>query len=168
VTEVVGLSIRPNIARKLANLDSNRLQMDRMLSAQQIRAARGLLGWSRRELAIVAGISQGTIKAIEQGTTDARLSTLRKLARTFTAHRVEFVAEGPWTGVLIRNRVDADRAQPSRTAHRAKPTVNSPGHDDAEQSREDNERSTEGNDLSPKVKGFQWLRTLVRAAQQKL
>jgi transcriptional regulator with XRE-family HTH domain len=73
----------PKQARTLANLDSNRLHMDRLLSARQIRS---LLGWSRRELAIVAGISQGTIKAIEQGKTDARLSTLRKLARTFTAH----------------------------------------------------------------------------------
>ena len=84
-------------------MDSNRLQMDRMLSAQQIRAARSLLGWSRRELAIVAGISQGTIKAIEQGETDARLSTLRKLARTFTAHAVEFVMDGARSGVVIKN-----------------------------------------------------------------
>lgn len=93
----------PKTTRKLANLDSNRLQMDRMLSARQIRAARGLLGWSRRELAMVAGISQGTIKAIEQGATDVRLSTLRKLAQTFTAHEVEFVTEGRWTGVMIKN-----------------------------------------------------------------
>ncbi len=90
-------------ARILANLASNRLQMDRMLSAQQIRAARSLLGWSRRELAIVAGISQGTIKAIEQGKTDARLSTLRKLAGTFTAHGIEFVMEGSRSGVTIKN-----------------------------------------------------------------
>jgi transcriptional regulator with XRE-family HTH domain len=78
-----------------------------MLSARQIRAARGLLGWSRRELAMVAGISQGTIKAIEQGATDVRLSTLRKLAQTFTAHEVEFVTEGPWSGVMIKNVTDA-------------------------------------------------------------
>jgi DNA-binding XRE family transcriptional regulator len=84
-------------------LDSNRLQMDRMLSAQQIRAARSLLGWSRRELSIVASLSEGTIKAIEQGKTDARLSTLRKLARTFTAHGVEFVMEGARSGVTIKN-----------------------------------------------------------------
>ena len=155
------MPIRPNIARKLANLDSNRLHMNRMLSAQQIRAGRGLLGWSRRDLSIVAGISQGTIKAIEQGTTDARLSTLRKLAQTFTAHGVEFVAEGSRTGVLIKNGVDADRVKPSRTARRAEPSAICPGHaDDAGQSREVNERRTQGNDLSPKAKGFQWLRTL--------
>ena len=130
-------------------MDSNRLHMDRMLSAHQIRAGRGLLGWSRRDLAIVAGISQGTIKAIEQGTTDARLSTLRKLTQTFTAHGVEFVAEGSGTGVLIKNGVDADPVQPSRTARRAKRTANCPGHaDDAGQSREGNERRTEGTTFS--------------------
>jgi DNA-binding XRE family transcriptional regulator len=94
--------------------------MDRMLSAQQIRAARSLLGWSRRELAIVAGISQGTIKAIEQDKTDARLSTLRKLARTFTAHGVEFVMEGSRTGVTIKNPAKDQATQSDPTASRAK------------------------------------------------
>ena len=83
-----------------------------MLSAQQIRAGRGLLGWSRRDLAIVAGISQGTIKAVEQGTTDARLSTLRKLAQTFASHGVRFVATGPWTGVVIKSREGVMKRKP--------------------------------------------------------
>ena len=86
--------------------------MDRILSAQQIRAARSLLGWSRRELSIVAGISQGTIKAIEQGKTDARLSTLRKLAKTFTAHGVEFVMEGSRSGVTIKSEKSAQFDRP--------------------------------------------------------
>jgi transcriptional regulator with XRE-family HTH domain len=88
----------------VSNLDSNTLQMDRTLSAQQMRAARGLLGWSRRELSLVAGVSQGTIKAIEQGTTDVRMSTLRKLARTFAAHEIQFIADGPWTGAVLRRK----------------------------------------------------------------
>lgn len=146
-------------------MDSNRLQMDRMLSAQQIRAARGLLGWSRRELAIVAGVSQGTIKAIEQGTTDVRLSTLRKLAQTFTAHAIEFVADGPWTGVVIKNAVDSGRAQPSRSARRPKSLADAPGNaEGVEQSRGANDIELGGNE-SPKVTGFNWLRPLVRAAQ---
>ncbi len=90
-----------------------------MLSAQQIRPARSLLGWSRRELATVAGLSQGTIKAIEQGKTDARLSTLRKLARTFTAHGVEFVMEGSRNGVTIKNDKPA---QVGRALEGASPT----------------------------------------------
>ncbi|MCP4779601.1 MAG: helix-turn-helix transcriptional regulator [Hyphomicrobium sp.] len=74
---------------------------DIILSAPQVRAARNLLGWSRRELAIVSGVSSGTIKAIEHGSTDPRLSTLRRLARTFKAHNVEFLFEGHSTGVVI-------------------------------------------------------------------
>jgi len=119
-------------ARTLANLDSNRLQMDRMLSAHQIRAARSLLGWSRRELAIVAGISQGTIKAIEQGKTDARLSTLRKLARTFTAHGVEFVMEGSRSGVTIKNaEKDQLTGRPNPTTRIAAESAHTIPTDDA-------------------------------------
>jgi transcriptional regulator with XRE-family HTH domain len=97
--------------------------MDRMLSAQQIRAGRSLLGWSRRELAIVSGISQGTIKAIEQGMTDARLSTLRKLAQTFTAHGVEFVTEGARSGVTIKNGAKDPSAQFGRSHFGTIPTT---------------------------------------------
>jgi transcriptional regulator with XRE-family HTH domain len=147
-------------------LDSNQLQMDRMLSAQQIRAARGLLGWSRRELAIVAGISQGTIKAIERGTTDVRLSTLRKLARTFSAHAIEFVADGTSSGVVIKNRADSGRAQSSRTARRpqtvAAPRGNTEG---VEQSLAATDLEIGVENPSRKMKGLKWLRPLVRAGQ---
>ena len=113
----------PKRARTLANLDSNQLHMDRMLSAQQIRAARSLLGWSRRELSIVAGISQGTIKAVEQGQTDARLSTLRKLTKTFTAHGVEFVMEGSRSGVTIKTTAKDPVHQSSRKVRRSEPAT---------------------------------------------
>ena len=93
---------------------------DIILSAPQVRAARSLLGWSRRELAIVSGVSSGTIKAIEQGSTDPRLSTLRKLARTFKAHSVEFLFEGGRTGVVIAMTPDLDQ--------RRKVARNIPGH----------------------------------------
>jgi transcriptional regulator with XRE-family HTH domain len=95
------VSSLPRIDWRLTKLGSKVRGTDIILSAPQVRAARSLLGWSRRELAIVSGVSSGTIKALEQGSTDPRLSTLRKLARTFKAHRVEFLIEGPWTGVVI-------------------------------------------------------------------
>ena len=95
------VSSLPRIDRGLTNLGSKVRGTDIILSAPQVRAARSPLGWSRRELAIVSGVSSGTIKAIEQGSTDPRLSTLRKLARTFKAHSVEFLFEGRWTGVVI-------------------------------------------------------------------
>ena len=97
---------------------------DIILSAPQVRAARSLLGWSRRELAIVSGVSSGTIKAIEQGSTDPRLSTLRKLARTFKAHRVEFLIEGHWTGVVIAMTPDSDQPKvPRRISGKDQPVA---------------------------------------------
>jgi len=87
---------------------------DIILSAPQVRAARSLLGWSRRELAIVSGVSSGTIKAIEHGLTDPRLSTLRRLARTFEAHDVEFLFEGSWTGVVISSPSASDHPKGGR------------------------------------------------------
>ncbi|MGD9711760.1 MAG: multiprotein-bridging factor 1 family protein [Thermomicrobiales bacterium] len=75
---------------------------DIVLSAEQVRAARALMGWSRKDLATVSGLSQGTIKAIERGRTDYRLSTLRKLTRTFQAHGVSFLRENGWSGIVIK------------------------------------------------------------------
>ena len=97
---------------------------DIILSAPQVRAARSLLGWSRRELAIVSGVSSGTIKAIEQGSTDPRLSTLRKLARTFKAHSVEFLFEGGRTGVVIARTSVSDQPEvPRRISGKDQPSA---------------------------------------------
>ena len=108
------VSSTSSIDRRLTNLGSKVRGTDIILSAPQVRAGRSLLGWSRRELAIVSGVSPGTIKAIEQGSTDPRLSTLRKLARTFKAHDVEFLFEGRWTGVVIAMPSVSDQRKDSR------------------------------------------------------
>ncbi|MEE8252626.1 MAG: hypothetical protein V3R17_01700, partial [Hyphomicrobium sp.] len=53
-------------------------------------------------------------KAIEHGLTDPRLSTLRRLARTFKAPNVEFLFEGHWTGVVISTPSVADQRESDR------------------------------------------------------
>ncbi len=73
-----------------------------LLTPQQVRAARGLLGWSRRELAIISRVSGNTIKALELGQTDPRRSTLEKLSRTFALHEILFVTGVAGDGVVIR------------------------------------------------------------------
>lgn len=73
-----------------------------LLTPEQVRAARGLLGWSRRELAIVSRVSHNTIKAIELGQTDPRRSTLVKLSRTFELHEILFVSSAAGDGVMMR------------------------------------------------------------------
>jgi DNA-binding XRE family transcriptional regulator len=100
----------------LADLGSNRLHTDRHLSARQIRAARALLGWSRLELADASGVSEGTIKAIENSAVDARLTTMDKLGRAFAAYSIEFVAEDRWTGVVMRDAENDRQAQSARAA----------------------------------------------------
>ena len=61
------------------------LQMNRMLSAQRIRAGRGLLGLSRGDLAVVHDIPRRRLRQSSRER-PMRPSTLRKLAQTFTAH----------------------------------------------------------------------------------
>jgi transcriptional regulator with XRE-family HTH domain len=132
--------------------------MDRVLSAHQIRAARGLLGWSRRELAIVSRVSEGTIKAIELGTTDARLSTLRKLAQTFSAHAVEFVADGSRIGVTISNGSDAMRVLSTPNAqHVASAPAREPPGEGTDEHRQIEARA--GDRVA------RWFRPLMRAAR---
>jgi transcriptional regulator with XRE-family HTH domain len=132
--------------------------MNRTLAAHQIRAARGLLGWSRRELAIVSRVSEGTIKAIEQGVTDARLSTLRKLAQAFSAHAVEFVADESRIGVTIKNGSDAMRVLSVRSAQQV---VRAPARNAAAEGAE------ECQELESRARGVgpRWLRPLMRAAR---
>jgi len=47
-----------------------------VITARQIRAARGLLAWSQSQLASEAGISRATLMRIEDGATDTKAATL--------------------------------------------------------------------------------------------
>lgn len=48
--------------------------------AARVTKARERLGWSRRVLAAKARLSPETVAAIERGSVDARLSTVRRLS----------------------------------------------------------------------------------------
>ena len=65
-----------------------------LIAIEQLRAARGLLGWSQTELALRAGLSLPTVKRLEGGfgprvSDDAR----KKLQKTLEAAGVEFIEE---------------------------------------------------------------------------
>ena len=63
----------------------------------------------------MSGVSAGTIKAIELGITDPRLSTLRKLATMFAAHAVgfcRFLERG--SGVVLTDLTAAKRSNSLR------------------------------------------------------
>lgn len=58
---------------------------------EQLRAARGLLGWSRSKLAKEAGMSAETVKNIEHGVYEPKKGTLTALVETFAQQGVQFV-----------------------------------------------------------------------------
>jgi len=62
-----------------------------LIFSSQVRAARGLCGWSQSELARQAKISVAAIARIELGTTDCRMSTIQALKSTFMRAGVEFI-----------------------------------------------------------------------------
>jgi DNA-binding XRE family transcriptional regulator len=61
-----------------------------MLTAAQLRAARGLLDWTRADLAKAANISPETIKNIEHGTFRPQEATTEAIIRAFSARDVAF------------------------------------------------------------------------------
>jgi transcriptional regulator with XRE-family HTH domain len=61
-----------------------------LISAAQLRAARGLLDWTRSELSKASGVSPETIKNIEHGIFNPTEVTVQALLNTFATHDVEF------------------------------------------------------------------------------
>jgi transcriptional regulator with XRE-family HTH domain len=80
-----------------------------VITIEQPRAARGLLGWSQTELAKRAGLSLPTVKRLEGGfgprvSVEART----KLQEALEVAGVEFIDEnGGGTGVRFRRRKKA-------------------------------------------------------------
>jgi transcriptional regulator with XRE-family HTH domain len=85
-----------------------------MISAPQIRAARGLLGWSQVQLAQAAGLSEPTIKRIEGGkvpVSDEARAAIRAALEAAGALFVDANGHGP--GVRLRDRPTATAVEQS-------------------------------------------------------
>jgi len=65
-----------------------------MVTVEQIRAARALLGWSQSELADQAGLSQTGIARIESGAHRPNTQTQEKIQRAFDGAGIVFTAHG--------------------------------------------------------------------------
>ena len=61
----------------------------KLIYAAQVRAARALMNWSQDELAERAGIAKQTVLRIENGSFDARFSTVNAVASAFRRAGVE-------------------------------------------------------------------------------
>lgn len=80
--------------------------MKNIITAPQIRAARGLIGWSREELSAKSGIPKITLSRAETEAASPRQSTLAAIRAALEAAGVEFIAEnGGGAGVRLRKDV---------------------------------------------------------------
>lgn len=76
-----------------------------MLTAAQIRMARGCLRWSVKELADASGVSSATIRRMEEseGMPKSLADNLAKLKRAFEEEGLEFIPQnGGGPGVRLR------------------------------------------------------------------
>lgn len=77
-----------------------------MITIEQMRAARGLLGWSQSELAKRAGLSLPTVKRVEAGR-GARVSNeaRTRIRQALEMGGTQFISEnGGGPGVRLRKR----------------------------------------------------------------
>jgi transcriptional regulator with XRE-family HTH domain len=80
--------------------------ISKMITVEQIRAARGLLGWSQSDLAERAGLSLPTVKRLETGTGPRVSDEARALVqKALEASGVQFIPEnGGGAGVRLKKR----------------------------------------------------------------
>ncbi len=75
-----------------------------MVTREQVRMARGALGWSVKVLSERAGVVANTVSRYENGS-DALGSTLSKIRRAFEDEGIIFIDEnGGGAGVRLRKR----------------------------------------------------------------
>lgn len=77
---------------------------EKTLVAEQCRAARALISWSRTELAERAGVAASTLADFEAGKREPYARTLADIRRTLEEAGVSFIApdaEG-WAGARLR------------------------------------------------------------------
>lgn len=62
-----------------------------MITIEQCRAARGLLGWTQSDLAQKSGLSKTAINNFEKGHSDIKYDSLIAIQSAFTMHHIEFL-----------------------------------------------------------------------------
>ena len=78
-----------------------------MVTSDQIRAARALLGWSAQRLAEESGLNISTVQRLERATEKVRgnVRTLKKVVTAFESSGIEFLNENGIEGVIIRKEL---------------------------------------------------------------
>jgi predicted transcriptional regulator len=65
-----------------------------VLTYQQMRGARAMLGITQAELGVMAGVSKTAINNIERGKSDPKSSTMRAIQRALETAGAEFDIDG--------------------------------------------------------------------------
>jgi transcriptional regulator with XRE-family HTH domain len=95
-----------------------------MLTPDQLRAARALLGWSRDTLAKKSGTAAETVQWFESRGSDPKLSTVYRWQRALEASGVRFIEEDTADGSGVRLQKGKDgpgvRRQKARRAGKRK------------------------------------------------
>ena len=74
-----------------------------VIKPSQIRAARGLLDWTRDDLVEKSGVPKSTLVRVETAATKPRASTLAAIRTALEAAGVEFIPEnGGGAGVRMK------------------------------------------------------------------
>ena len=73
-----------------------------MVNLKQIRAARGWLGWSQKDLSEASGVSQRTIAGLEKERRIPNDRTLNDIARAFEDAGVVFLSDDQGLGIGIK------------------------------------------------------------------
>lgn len=81
-----------------------------MISAEQIKAARALIGWTQGNLAVASGLSLAVVSNVERNAVDSRRSTLAAIQQALEHGGVEFFGErqispGGGAGVRVQRPV---------------------------------------------------------------
>jgi transcriptional regulator with XRE-family HTH domain len=75
---------------------------EKSLAAEQCRAARALIGWSRSELSDRCGVAASTLAAFEAGKREPYARTLTDVRRTLETAGVLFIPAGDEGGAGVR------------------------------------------------------------------
>lgn len=74
-----------------------------MISPQQIRGARAMLGLTQAQLAAAAGLSTTALNNIERGAADPKVSTMEAIKRALEEAGIEFISpNGGGHGVRLK------------------------------------------------------------------
>lgn len=70
------------------------MAINKIVTIQQIKAARALLGWSQDDLSAASGLSKPALANFERGASHSRIDTIESISGTLEKAGIEFLDDG--------------------------------------------------------------------------